>query len=66
MTQIKIFKGSIENKVNAFLQENDGRIVVKDIKFVAHLRDNYDGPVYSFAMTAMIVYEIAEPAPKSF
>ena len=62
MTQIKIFKGSLEDKINEFLRANDGKIVVKDIKFVTHLRDRSGSSYDSFAMTAMIIYEITDPS----
>ena len=41
MTQIKLFAEKtpemekFENKVNAFLKENDGKISIKDIKYTA-------------------------------
>jgi len=55
MIQVKIFEGTVNNyynnlddKVNEFLKENDGRINVKDIKYILDDHNYY---------SAMIIYE---------
>lgn len=55
MIQVKIFEGTVNNyynnlddKVNEFLKKNDGRINVKDIKYILEDHNYY---------SAMIIYE---------
>ena len=62
MTQIKIFTETtpelekIEKQINAFLKENDGKILVKDIKYTAE-SPNPNNSVWK-NWTVMIIYEI--------
>ena len=61
MTQIKIFAEKtpemekIENQVNDFLKENDGKIIVKDIKYTAE-SPNQGNAIWKI-WTAMVIYE---------
>ena len=52
MTQVKFFERinvvSLEVVVNKFIEENDGSIIVKDIKLILGRNDTY---------SAMIIYE---------
>ena len=45
-----------ESKVNAFLKENEGRRIVKDIKYTAE-SPNPNNAVW-IVLTAMIIYEV--------
>jgi len=62
MTQIKLFTEKtpelekIEKQINAFLKENDGKILVKDIKYTAE-SPNPNNSVWK-NWTVMIIYEI--------
>ena len=62
MTQIKLFMEKtpklevFESKVNAFLKENEGRRIVKDIKYTAE-SPNPNNAVW-IVLTAMIIYEV--------
>lgn len=62
MTQIKLFKAKtadmekFESTVNAFLKENDNKIIVKDIKYTSE-RPNPNNNA-SNIWTAMIIYDI--------
>ena len=62
MTQIKLFTEKtpelekIEKQVNAFLKDNDGKILVKDIKYTAE-SPNPNNSVWK-NWTVMIIYEI--------
>ena len=64
MTQIKLFMDKtpymdkFEEKVNSFLKENEGKIVVKDIKYTSD-SVNPNNSVWK-NWTAMIVYETIE------
>ena len=51
MTQVKVFEGNVEKYVNKFLEENDGKINVKDIKYAACANNSY------IRWSAMIIYE---------
>ena len=61
MTQIKLFTEKtpelekIEKQVNAFLKDNDGKILVKDIKYTAE-SSNPNNPIWK-NWTVMIIYE---------
>ena len=61
MTQIKLFTEKtpelekIEKQINAFLKENDGKILVKDIKYTAE-SPNPNNSVWK-NWTVMIIYE---------
>ena len=61
MTQIKLFTETtpemekIEKKINAFLKDNDGKILVKDIKFSAE-SPNPNNSAWKY-WTVMIIYE---------
>ncbi len=61
MTQIKLFvektpeMEKIEKQINAFLKENDGKILVKDIKFTAE-SPNPNNSVWK-NWTVMVIYE---------
>ena len=60
MTQIKLFNAKtpkiedMENKVNDFLAENDGKITVRDIKYTGEQSGNSSVWVN---WTAMVVYD---------
>ena len=62
MTQIKLFTEKtpelekIEKQINAFLKDNDGKILVKDIKYTAE-SPNPNNSVWK-NWTVMIIYEI--------
>ena len=65
MTQIKIFINSnheanahekLEKQVNDFLVENDGKIIVKDIKYSV-TEGNFDNPIWK-NWTVMVIYEV--------
>ena len=62
MTQIKLFiqqtpeLEKFESKVNAFLEENKDKIVVRDVKYTAE-SPNQGNTVWK-TWTAMVVYEI--------
>ena len=61
MTQIKLFKDrtpemeKFEAKVNAYLNENKDKIVVKDIKYTAETPNPHNSAWNIW--TAMIIYE---------
>ena len=61
MTQIKLFvektpeMEKIEKQINAFLKENDGKILIKDIKFTAE-SPNPNNSVWK-NWTVMVIYE---------
>lgn len=61
MTQIKLFTEKtpelekIEKQINAFLKDNDGKILVKDIKYTAE-SPNPNNSVWK-NWTVMIIYE---------
>ncbi len=61
MTQIKLFTEKtpelekIEKQVNAFLKDNDGKILVKDIKYTAE-SPNPNNSLWK-NWTVMIIYE---------
>ena len=61
MIQIKLFAEKtpemekFENKINAFLKENDGKIIIKDIKYSAE-SPNPNNSVWK-NWTAMVLYE---------
>ena len=61
MIQIKLFAEKtpemekFENKINAFLKENDGKIIMKDIKYSAE-SPNPNNSVWK-NWTAMVIYE---------
>ena len=61
MTQIKIFTETtpelekIEKRINAFLKDNDGKILVKDIKYTAG-SPNPNNSVWK-NWTVMVIYE---------
>ena len=65
MTQIKIFINAkheanahekLEKQVNDFLVENDGKIIVKDIKYSV-TEGNFDNPIWK-NWTVMVIYEV--------
>ena len=65
MTQIKIFINSnheanahekLEKQVNDFLKENEGKIIVKDIKYSA-TEGNFHNPIWK-NWTVMVIYEL--------
>ena len=65
MTQIKIFINKnnetnvhekIEKQVNDFLKENEGKIIVKDIKYSV-TEGNFDNPIWK-NWTMMVIYEV--------
>ena len=64
MVQIKLFRDhtpemeKFEKQINTFLREQEGRIVVKDIKYTA----DYVNPNNSAWQnwTAMVIYEVVE------
>lgn len=65
MTQIKIFMNTqevanvqeiIEKHVNEFLKENDGKIIVKDIKYSV-TEGNFSNPIWK-NWTVMVIYEV--------
>lgn len=65
MTQIKIFMNTnkvygsqekLENDVNSFLKENDGKITVKDIKYTT-TECNHDSPEWN-NWTVMVIYDV--------
>ena len=64
MVQIKLFRDhtpemeKFEKQINTFLREQEGRIVVKDIKYTA----DYVTPNNSAWQnwTAMVIYEVVE------
>lgn len=65
MTQIKIFMNTnkvygsqekLENDVNSFLKENDGKITVKDIKYTT-TEGNHDSPGWN-NWTVMVIYDV--------
>lgn len=45
----------IENQINDFLKENDGKIIVKDIKYTAEI-PNQGNAIWKI-WTAMVIYE---------
>ena len=61
MTQIKLFMDKtpemekFESKVNAFLKENEEKIIVRDIKYTAE-SPNPNNSAYK-AWTVMVVYD---------
>ena len=61
MTQIKLFTEKtpelekIEKQINAFLKDNDGKILVKDIKYTAE-SPNPNNSLWK-NWTVMIIYE---------
>ena len=61
MIQIKLFAEKtpemekFENKINAFLKENDGKIIINDIKYSAE-SPNPNNSVWK-NWTAMVIYE---------
>ena len=61
MTQIKLFTEKtpelekIEKQINAFLKDNDGKILVKDIKYTAE-SPNPNNSVWK-NWTVMVIYE---------
>lgn len=61
MIQIKIFSGhqhgteTIENKVNTFLKENEGKIMFKDIKYLEQPKEHSGNGWHEW--TVVIVYE---------
>ena len=64
MTQIKIFitdhganvHEKLEKQVNDFLTENEGAIIVKDIKYSV-TEGNFGNPIWK-AWTVMVIYEL--------
>ena len=62
MTQIKLFMDKtpdmekFELQINKFLEENDGKIIVKDIKYTAETPN--PGNNAWKAWTAMVIYEV--------
>ena len=65
MTQIKFFMNTksvygsrekLENEVNAFLKENEGKIIVKDIKYTT-TEVNHDSPDWN-NWTVMVIYDV--------
>lgn len=62
MTQIKLFcektpeMKEFEKRINEFLKENDGNIIVKDIKYTAE-SPNPNNSVWK-NWTVMVIYEI--------
>ena len=65
MTQIKIFinenkvpnyNENLEKQVNEFLKENDGKIVVKDIKYTA-TEINPQNPLWR-NWSVMVIYDV--------
>lgn len=64
MTQIKLFMDhtpymdKFEEKVNSFLKENEGKIVVKDIKYTSDSVNPHNSVWKNW--TAMVVYETIE------
>lgn len=62
MIQIKLFSEQVfkpeqvEKKINDFLQENEKKIIVKDIKYTS---ENYGAPSNSWkSWTVMVIYEV--------
>jgi hypothetical protein len=62
MTQVKLFSEKtfqpeqIEKKINGFLQENEGKIIVKDIKYTS---ENSGASSNSWrSWTFMVIYEV--------
>lgn len=64
MTQIKLFKDTtpdmekFELQINNFLQENEGRIIVKDIKLSAESPNPNNHAWKSWAV--MVIYELKQ------
>ncbi len=64
MTQIKVFSAhqpgtdAIENKVNNFLKENEGKIVFRDIKYVEQPKEHHGNPWHEW--TVVLVYDLVE------
>lgn len=64
MTQIKLFMDKtpymdkFEEKVNSFLKENEGKIVVKDIKYTSDSPNPHNSVWKNW--TAMVVYKTIE------
>lgn len=65
MTQIKIFINAnheanvhekLEKQVNDFLKENEGKIIVKDIKYSV-TEGNFGNPIWK-NWTVMVIYEV--------
>ena len=63
MIQIKLFMDKtpymekFESQVNKFLEENDGKIIVNDIKYTAETPNPGNSSVWK-AWTAMVIYEV--------
>ena len=68
MTQIKVFSAHqpgtdvIENKVNNFLKENEGKIIFRDIKYVEQPKEHHGNPWHEW--TVVVVYDLAEENPR--
>ena len=68
MTQIKVFSAHqpgtdvIENKVNNFLKENEGKIVFRDIKYVEQPKEHHGNPWHEW--TVVLVYDLVEENPR--
>jgi len=64
MTQIKVFTGHqhgtewIERAVNNFLKENEGKISLKDIKFMEQPNEHHGNGWHEW--TAVVVYDLVE------
>ena len=61
MTQIKVFSAhqygteTIENKVNNFLKENEGKIIFRDIKYVEQPKEHTGNGWHEW--TVVVVYD---------
>ena len=64
MTQIKLFAEKtpelekVEKMVNDFLSANEGKILVKDIKYTAE-QVNQNNPVWKY-WSVMVIYDVIE------
>jgi hypothetical protein len=64
MVQIKLFRDhtpdmeKVEKQINTFLREQEGRIVVKDIKYTTDYVPPHNSAWQNW--TAMVIYEVVE------
>ena len=64
MVQIKLFRDhtpdmeKVEKQINTFLREQEGRIVVKDIKYTTDYVNSNNSAWQNW--TVMVIYEVVE------